>query len=270
MVGLAAAPILTTQIAAHFGWRWAFFVAGVPGVILGLLIAGFVAEPKRQANNPASLAGPTRPASIGDYFSILRYRNMLLSCVAAAGNLTGLFLVSVFGPLYLTQVANEAPTTAGFILGAFGLGAFFGGFILPGISNRIGRKTMLLINAVTTGLIPVVLLVPSLYDDLWLMALLLFLFNGGQSIAALAHVIIPTETIPRAVAATGIGLAAMFAELISATVGPAVGITLGKTFGLPATMWAAAGALVVVLIAALFMRETKQSGVATAGVAASP
>jgi hypothetical protein len=78
------------------------------------------------------------------------------------------------------------------------------------------------------------------------LALLLLVFNGGQSIAALTHVIIPTETIPRAVAATGIGLAAMFAELISATVGPAVGMTLSKTYGLPATMWAGAGALVVV------------------------
>ena len=84
-------------------------------------------------------------------------------------------------------------------------------------------------------------------------------------IAAPTHVIIPTETIPRAVAATGIGLAAMFAELVSATVGPAVGITLSKTYGLPATMWAGACALVVVLIAALFMRETKQSAAVTFG-----
>jgi predicted MFS family arabinose efflux permease len=68
-----------------------------------------------------------------------------------------LFLLSVFGPLYLTQVAGQAPTTAGFVLGAFGLGAFFGGFIRSGITNRIGRKTMLSINAVTTGLIPLLL-----------------------------------------------------------------------------------------------------------------
>jgi len=270
LVGLAVAPVLTTQIAAHFGWRWAFFVAGVPGVILGILITFFVAEPKQQANNPAALAGPTRPASIGDFFSVLRYRNMLLCCVAAAANLTGLFFVSVFGPLYITQVAGQAPTTAGFILGAYGLGAFFGGFILPGISNRIGRKTTLLINAFTTALIPVVLLVSPLYGNLWLMALLLFLFNGAQSIAALTHVIIPTETIPRAIAATGIGLAAMFGEIISATVGPAVGITLSNSFGLGATMWAGAGALVVALIAALFMRETKRSDYMAAALSASP
>ncbi len=258
LVGLAAAPVLTTQIAAHFGWRWAFFVAGVPGIILGFLITFFVAEPRRQQNNPANIGiRPAEPIKISDYFSVLRYRNMLLCCVCAAANLTGLFLLSVFGPLYITQVAGEAPTTAGFILGAWGLGSFFGGFIFPAISNRIGRKLMLLINAVSTGLIPVLLLVPFLYLHLWLLMLLLFAFSGGQSIAALTHVIIPTETIPRRLAATGIGLAAMFGELISATVGPAVGLTLSRSYGLPATMWAGAGALAVVFIAALFMRETK-------------
>jgi MFS family permease len=46
LVGLAAAPVLTTQVAARFGWRWAFFVAGAPGLILGFLIWAFVKEPQ--------------------------------------------------------------------------------------------------------------------------------------------------------------------------------------------------------------------------------
>ncbi len=45
LVGLALAPVLTTQIAARFGWRAAFFVTGIPGMILGFLIWRFVKEP---------------------------------------------------------------------------------------------------------------------------------------------------------------------------------------------------------------------------------
>jgi len=45
LVGLCAAPILTTQVASRFGWRWGFFVAGVPGILMGLLIWRFVREP---------------------------------------------------------------------------------------------------------------------------------------------------------------------------------------------------------------------------------
>src|ERR1700685_3331720 len=45
LVGLAAAPVLTTQFASRWGWRSAFFVAGIPGLLAGLLIWKFVKEP---------------------------------------------------------------------------------------------------------------------------------------------------------------------------------------------------------------------------------
>ena len=259
LVGLALAPVLTTQVAAHFGWRWAFFVAGMPGIVLGLLITIYVIEPRQQAGNPAATAdAPAGPATLGEFFSVLRYRNMLLCCVIAAANLTFLFLLNVFAPLYVTQVAGQAPTTAGFILGASGLGAFFGGIFWPGVSDRIGRKPTLLINAVTTGLVPLLLLVPALYANFWLLALLMVAFMGGQSLAALSLVIIPTETVPRQVAATAIGLATMFAELVGATVAPAIGGTLAQSYGLPLTLWGAAGAMAVLFIATLFLEETVQ------------
>src|ERR1700685_4169453 len=49
LVGLAVAPVLTTQVASRFGWRWAFFVAGIPGIVMGLLIWKYVREPEKKA-----------------------------------------------------------------------------------------------------------------------------------------------------------------------------------------------------------------------------
>src|SRR5208282_4466172 len=37
LVGLALAPVISTQVAARSSWRWAFFVAGIPGIVMGLL-----------------------------------------------------------------------------------------------------------------------------------------------------------------------------------------------------------------------------------------
>lgn len=37
LVGLAVAPVLSTQVAARWGWRWAFFAAGLPGIVMGTL-----------------------------------------------------------------------------------------------------------------------------------------------------------------------------------------------------------------------------------------
>ena len=110
LVGLAVAPVLTTQIAARFGWRWAFFVAGVPGFLMGLLIWKFVKEPE---HDPTDGREPEAAAhhrvSLRDYFSILRYRNIWLCCIGAAGFISWLFLSNVFAPLYITEVAHQKP-----------------------------------------------------------------------------------------------------------------------------------------------------------------
>ncbi len=42
LVGLSAAPILSTHVAARWGWRWAFFVVGIPGIVMGLLLWRFL------------------------------------------------------------------------------------------------------------------------------------------------------------------------------------------------------------------------------------
>ncbi len=68
LVGLAVAPILTTQVAARFGWRWAFFVCGVPGILMGLLMWKFVKEPPKKSGADGERLHQPR---IRDYFAIL-------------------------------------------------------------------------------------------------------------------------------------------------------------------------------------------------------
>src|SRR5262249_25112435 len=80
LVGLPLAPIMITQIAARWGWRWAFFVAGVPGVILGLLLWKYVREPQQRQRS--------HTISVGEFFTVLRHRNIWLCCLASAGFMT--------------------------------------------------------------------------------------------------------------------------------------------------------------------------------------
>lgn len=254
LIGAAVAPVLTTQVAAYYGWRWAFFVAGVPGFVLGILILLYVKESKGQG--AGDMMHAQRPTGLADYFSVLRYRNMLLCCVAGAANLTWLFLLSVFAPLYITQIAHQAPTTAGFLLGATGFGSFFAGIIFPALSDRTGRKPMLLFMSAMSAVIPLALLVPALYAHLWVLAAIMFLFNMGQGVTALALVLVPTETVPARLAATAIGLATMVAEVAGATIAPAIGGTLAQHYGLALPLVLAAGGMGAVFVVTLFLTET--------------
>lgn len=252
LVGLAAAPVLTTQIAARWGWRSAFFLAGVPGLLMGVLIWRFVREPAHEENE--SHGNPT----LQDYVSLLRYRNMWLCCLGATGFMSWLFALSVFAPLYITEVAHQPATTAGLLLGATGLGSFFLGFLLPSLSDRIGRKPVLLVSAAVSALIPLAFLVPVLYVYPLLLAAIVFVTNSGQGMASLLMVLVPTESVPPQFRATSIGLATLVGEVFGATAAPIAVGNLAEKYGLPLSMWMAAAGSGVVFLVALFLRETYQ------------
>jgi len=252
LVGLAVAPVLTTQVGARYGWRWAFFVSGVPGFLLGLLIWKFVKEPER--GNSAGVHG--QPVKIRDFLSVLRYRNMWLCCAGAAGFLSWLFLHNIFAPLYITEVAHQAPTTAGFLMGASGLGSFFLALYFPRLSDRIGRKPVLLVMAAMCTIVPLALLISPLYRYPWVLAAIVFLANAGQGIGALILVLVPTESVPPQFAATAIGLATLTAEIIGAALAPILAGPVVQSYGLGAAMWLSAGGAVLVFVVALSLKET--------------
>jgi predicted MFS family arabinose efflux permease len=253
LVGLAAAPVLTTQVASRWGWRSAFFVAGIPGLLAGFLIWKFVKE-------PAASAEPThRKPSLREYVSILRYRNIGLCCLGATGFMSWLFALNVFAPLYITEVAHQTPTTAGFLLGASGLGSFFLGFLLPSLSDRVGRKPILLLMAAASAFVPLAFLVPALYVYPLLLAAIVFAANTGQGIASLVMVLVPTESVPAQFRATSIGLTTLVGETMGATGAPLLAGALAEKHGLGLTMWLAAGGSAVLFLAALFLQEPASS-----------
>jgi predicted MFS family arabinose efflux permease len=258
LVGLAVAPVLTTQVASRFGWRLAFFVAGVPGIFLGLLIWKFVKEPPRKEGS-----GHGAPA-LKDYVSVLRLRNVWLACFGAAGFMTWLFLLNVFAPLYITEVAHQPATTAGFLLGASGLGSFFLGFLLPAFSDKIGRKPTLWFMAALSTIVPLALLVPALYSHLWLLAGILLLANGGQGIASLIIVLVPAESAPIGFAATAIGMVTLAGEIIGATVAPAIGGAMAQKMGLATALWMSAGGTAFLFLVTTFLKETSRGKLASA------
>jgi len=250
LVGLAAAPVLTTQVAARWGWRSAFFVSGVPGLVMGALLWKFVEE-------PAASSGMHEKPSLSEYVSILRYPNIWLCCLGAAGFMSWLFAINVFAPLYITEVAHESATTAGFLLGASGLGSFFLGFLLPSLSDRWGRKPVLLLMAAMSAVVPLAFLAPALYVYPVLLAFIVFVANSGQAVASVVLVLIPTESVPSKFRATSIGLATLAGEVMGATGAPILAGALAQKYGLAVTMWLAAAGSGLLFLAALFLQETR-------------
>ncbi|HEX4025044.1 MAG TPA: MFS transporter [Steroidobacteraceae bacterium] len=247
IIGLAIAPVLTTQVAAHFGWRWAFFIAGAPGLVMAVLIALVVREPSAEAQAAHRIG-------LRELLSLLRYRNIWVAAMGAAGFMTWLFLVNAFAPLYITTVEHQAGTVAGFLMGAAGLGSFFIGLLAPALSDRFGRRAVLAVLGVLCAILPLALLMQPLYAHLWWLAAILFVTQGGQAVSAICIVLVPTESVPRNLVASAIGFTTMFGEMIGGFAAPIVAGALAAKHGLGEPLWVAAAGAMVVFVVALALR----------------
>ena len=174
-----------------------------------------------------------------------------------------LFAVNVFAPLYITEVVHESATTAGFLLGASGLGSFFLGFLLPSLSDRWGRKPLLLLMAAMSAVVPLAFLVPSLYMYPLVLALIVLIANSGQAIASVVLVLVPTESVPPQFRATSIGLSTLAGEIMGGTAAPILAGTLAQKHGLAKTMWLAVASSGLLFLVALFLQETRPAHAAT-------
>ena len=250
IIGLAIAPVLTTQIAAHFGWRWAFFIAGAPGLLLALLIARFVPEPGERASPRVE----SHRVGLADLWSLLSYRNVWMGAIGAVGFMTWLFLVSAFAPLYITEVARQTPTTAGFLMGAAGLGSFVIGLLASALSDRLGRRRVLGLMGLLCAVLPLALMFRPLYGELWLLAAILFLTQGGQAIATICIVLVPAESVPHRLVGSAIGFATLFGELFGGFAAPIVVGSLAARHGLAIPLWIAAGGAAIVFLVALVLK----------------
>jgi predicted MFS family arabinose efflux permease len=253
IIGLAVAPVLTTQVAAHFGWRFAFFLVGVPGLVMALLIGRCVPEPRV----PASDHRQSEHVALRDITSLLSYPNVWLGAIGAVGFMTWLFLVNAFAPLYITEVAHQSGTTAGILMGAAGLGSFAIGLIAPALSDRIGRRSILALMALMSTFLPLTLMIRPLYGQLWIMAAILFLTQGGQAIAAICIVLVPAESVPQRLVGSAIGFTTLFGELFGGFAAPIAAGALAVRHGLGVPLWMAAGGTIVVLVVAAVLRPTR-------------
>ncbi len=98
LLGNFLGPIVVVAVALAYGWRNAFYLAALPGLLSGLLILALVREPPVEASK--ALAGNAEP-SIG---AALRHRNVLVCVVLSVLLVSFAVVFSTFAPLYLVKV----------------------------------------------------------------------------------------------------------------------------------------------------------------------
>jgi MFS family permease len=103
-------------IAQFYGWRHAFLVAAIPGLILAVLLALFIAEPRRGAHDSAASAGEVPPllSVLKRFWVWPTMRHMLLGSTIAG--LVG-FGLNGFMAAYLARRFGFSLVEAGMVSG---------------------------------------------------------------------------------------------------------------------------------------------------------
>jgi len=236
-------------MAAAYGWRATFFLSAAPGLALAALMAWLLprdAGPRHGKDEGGSVLG-----AIG---ALLRVPNMRVALAVAALFTAWLVLQNVFLPVYLTDEKGLAPETMGKVIAMGGIAGVAGGILLPLLSDRIGRRPVV-IGACLAGLAtPLAMLL--LPPDPLLLGGAILLGWLPLGIAPLYCATIPCESVPPALATSAVGLAMGTAELLGGVAAPAVAGSAADAFGRSAVFVICIGLALLAATAAFLLRET--------------
>ena len=207
-IGSALGYVLGSQIAAHFGWRYSFYVAGVPGVMLAIILL-FLKDPTRGAQDAKPAPRPKRDGSTSSVVVIanavrqlLMRRSFLINTISQTIYTFSVGGLAVWMPTYFVRERGlseaTASTTFGVVLALAGFtGTIIGGRLGDWMARRRPDAHFLLSGATLVGSLPFTVLAilsptPAIFWPAMFVTLSMLFLNAGPLNAALANVL-PAE-----------------------------------------------------------------------------
>ncbi len=252
LFGLGIAPILVTQLLRVIDWHWIFALVSIPGLVVAYLLYRVL------RNTPPAVAAlhtSTHDASDHRWSEVFRYRNIPLNMLGMLCWLTCLVVLSALLPNYLVDYLHLSLEQMGGVLSAIGFGGTLGTLVMPGLSDRFGRKPVTVFSVIGAGVGLYFLMHTGaepqrLFASLG--ATLFFIF----SLICLTVGPISAESVPAKLMSTASGIVIGTGEIFGGGIAPVIAGYVAKHFGIEYIMHLAAIALAVGLVVALCLKET--------------
>jgi MFS transporter, ACS family, hexuronate transporter len=264
--GSFVAPVVLVALAEHYGWRSAFYIAALPGILSAALIWFLLDEPVAAKQTIADVfadSAPAHPAQAdlagsGSWFrpvfEALRIRNIQV-CVVMGIALVGYLVITwAFMPLFLTKVRGYSQTETSWLMGTLGISATLGSFAIAGLSDMIGRRPVMIVCAFMAVILPL----GAMYytGSAWGLAAIFFVGWALNGVFPLFMATVPSESVSPAQAATVFGLCMGSCEILGGAAGPAIAGMLADARGLAAPLWMMIALALVGGLAACFLHES--------------
>jgi predicted MFS family arabinose efflux permease len=236
--GIMIAYLAGGWVAENVGWREAFFIVGIPGIVLALLVRFTIDEPMRgQADGKSDTIERVGIAGVARF--LLKRRSFIHLAVGSGLAAFGGYAVISFFPtfLYRTHGMNlsEIGVYLGIILGtAGGLGFAGGGYVADRLGRRNQRYALWGVAAATIAgwifLVPVYLVgspylalalfvAPAIFSNFYLATT----FAQVQGLVKLRMRAVASALLLFILNSIGLGLGPQFTGILSDLLAPALG-----------------------------------------------
>jgi len=271
-VGAALGYVVGGVVRQHFGWRAAFYVAGIPGILLALWILRLPDPPRGAKEEKDSAESPPPGAPQGGqagswavYPRLLRQRPYMLTVLGYAAYTFALGGLAFWMPTFLERVRgiSAVQASAGFgeivVLTGF-VGTFLGGW-LGDYWLRYSRQAYLWMSGwVTLLAVPAAYLAlaagaPKVFYPALIAAELLLFMSTGPINTAIVNLVSPMER------ASAVALSILTIHLLGDVLSPAI---IGKLSDVSSL-----GAAVMIVPAAVAISAALWLVAARAGAASS-
>ncbi|MBV9563637.1 MAG: MFS transporter, partial [Bradyrhizobium sp.] len=185
---------------------------------------------------------------------MLGYRNIWVCTIISCLMVAWLLIQLTFLPIYLVQTRGLSPGAMSVVLSALGLAQAASSILVPALSDRFGRKPILMLFILTGVIAPVATVL--FQGPLPLMVLIMaigFLAIGAFS---LFMATVPSETIPPTYVASALGFIMGVGEIVGGFAGPGLAGVAADAFGPASPMWIAAALGVGAGLFCLMLQET--------------
>ncbi|MEL7221564.1 MAG: MFS transporter, partial [Bacteroidota bacterium] len=132
-LGILLGYTIGGMIAQKYGWRYAFYALGIPGILVAILLYFTVREPIKGRLDTESSG--TAPLGLKEVIqALLRKKTFVFLALAAGFQAFGNYGIGNFLPSFLQRIHGIDIATAGVVLGLStglggGLGTFLGGYL---------------------------------------------------------------------------------------------------------------------------------------------
>ena len=254
-VGDALGPLAIGALVALYGWREIVVINVVPGMAMAVLILVFLGRMQVGAKGKkAEVHGGGQ--SLGQYLTDLkalaRHRTLILLSVSSAFRSMTQNGLLTFLPVYLSYQLGYSAATVGGCMFALQAAGFAASPIAGHLSDRMGRRRIIISSMAMTGLVLVGMAAAGNSPLFVVLIALLGFFLYAMRPVLQAWIL---DSTPKTMGGTAIGV--LFGtQAAGSTVGPLVGGIIADHYGLMATFSFLAVTIVVANLFVFFMPAT--------------